>query len=242
MADNLYPNPLTIGPDGDVQAQGIDLPAAPLQAYPPGAVNAVRWLRTADGAVVAEIDATDQGNTSSEPYFRDTVRPANLGPLGNGATREIGVYDHNSNPVLRLLLNLVNDGYGSGQPNADDRFEIQHRQNAPLVVYRASDGASNFLQLGTALRSAVVTGQLTWAGGSAFSETLVIPLAGAGDDVYGLFTPGGNVLSPTGGFIDSGAITTFAPGNAGLQIQGRTIGSEQPPAGSTMTCTGLIWG
>lgn len=171
MADNLYPNPLTIGLDGDVQAQGIDLPAALQQAYPPGAVNAVRWIRSADGAVVAELDATDQGNTSSAPYFRDTVRPANLGPLGNGATREIGVYDHNSNPILRLLLNLANDGYGSGQPNADDSFEIQHRQNTPLVVYRASDGASSFLQI-----AKLAASQLAIAGPFVAS----FPLIGAG--------------------------------------------------------------
>lgn len=151
MPDSLQPNPLTIGPDGDVQAQGVDLPAPAIPAYPPGAQNSVRWLRSADGAMVAEIDTYDQGGTSSEPYFRDTVKPANYGPLGNSATREIGVYDHNSNPILRLLLNLANDGYGSGEPNADDQIEIQHRQNTPLTVYRASDGASNFLQLTTAM-------------------------------------------------------------------------------------------
>lgn len=171
MADSLQPNPLTIGADGDVQAQGVDLPAPALPGYPPGAVNSVRWLRAADGVMVAEIDAYDQGGDSSQPVFRDTVQPANYGPAGNGANREIGVYDHNSNPILQLMLQLANDGYGSGQPNADDTLEVWQRGAPVQTIYRASTGASSFLQLLAAQRLQLAFGveQVTVAADTFFA-------------------------------------------------------------------------
>lgn len=109
------------------------------------------------------------------------------------------------------------------------------RDNSPDTA-----GNAVFLQLLSAQKSQPVTGTLTWPAASAFSNSLTITLSGYGNDVYGVFSPTGNVGNP--GFFDAGIITTFAPGNGGLVIQAKTAGGGSPGTSGTMGYVGLVWG
>lgn len=121
MADSGYPNYLTVSPDGSVEGVfpgGIEIKAG-VSGTPPNE-RRVRWVREADGSLVADIFAMDLGTDSRDLMMRALDGATNANILLEAKP----VSDH-----AQVTANAIDSG------------------GAVAATLIDSDGASSFLQL-----------------------------------------------------------------------------------------------
>jgi hypothetical protein len=144
----------TISPDGTpsynfqghVMAQGLDLPATVDGARPND--NKIRWLKQADGSLVATLSAYDNGTTSFTGVESE-----------HGPTAYAGL--------------AMNSGGGPSQAYAYAQSDAGNYNSALLIDDAAR---SSFLQLRTTAKRTVTFGRSSFAGtGSTNVGTLSVP-------------------------------------------------------------------
>lgn len=238
--EQLSPNYLTLGPNGQVGANftglinalGLILPAGVSTTTPAG-VNEVAWERQSDGAAVATVWAGESGvGAAQEDVLQinagGAVQAAGISPLAalilnaNTNTNQyagLGLYAGAISGHSELLLTLVNAaGVGSNTLIFDDL------------------GRSSFVRIGFgAAISAIVTGTVTWAGATDISNGTVIPLTGASGTVQGMAC----AASP----VNTTKVPVMAVNSAAgaVTIAGQTPGIVQG-AGTTCGFVALLFG
>jgi hypothetical protein len=144
---------LTYDFTGHIHAQGLDLDAGGGAGNNPN----VRWLRTSDGALVAQIDASSVGHVSTIEMVADDTS----GSVGSAALTAI--YDENV-PLASVLASAAYVGPPS----------------TPLITNRVAkiiDGAgvSDFLQLAARAQRSINFGvnQVTFAASTLSAPTAI---------------------------------------------------------------------
>jgi hypothetical protein len=126
MSDQLFPNVLTVGADGSigadltghVHAKGLDIDVAPGGVR--GPQNLVRWLQASDGAVVADIGASESA------------------PPALGRTNSMRTLDTSGAAAAVLALGTSDAGFAS--------IAATTRAESRTIVDEG--GTSSFVQLG----------------------------------------------------------------------------------------------
>jgi hypothetical protein len=150
QSDQLAPNVLTVNPDGSigatftghVHAAGLDLDAAIGPTILPA--FQIRWLKAADGSVVAQQVAIEDAGGGRTAEVETTAQTDNNDSTG---VSSLTLTAANNSQTSWARLSALQSGYGSGGSASITAALVQNgvlRQNPTIID---DLGRSNFLQL-----------------------------------------------------------------------------------------------
>lgn len=209
---------------GHIHAQGLDIDAG--TTLTPPNQQRVRWLRTSDGAVVADLTAWKVG---AGDVLQVEARAVDV---GDNAQLLLLATDKNGSQDFIQAINF-------GPPGTANQISISSGGQVRTLINGA--GKSRFVQMPAVQLSATGTDTLAWPAAGAGSNIKNISLPGATGTVFGLGIPNGFVLNP--GVFDAGEMVLATPAGGGVcQFQAYTRASGAPGINGQMGFSYLLWG
>lgn len=226
--EQLSPNYLTSNPDGtiganftgQIHAQGLELDATAGPTIP--ANDAIRWLRTDTGGLVAQIQAyySGPGGAASTALFAQSQGTTDLG------VSLLEAFDDTGAAQALLKVCQINRGGMPNQPALGVNTEVDVAAGSLIKRLLGADGSSDFLQLVIAaqkLQLSLGTGTFIGNGTASVNPTTAINTQLASIVIAGAWPK----PSPTwGGYLScvgaSPGSLTFAANTNGTFANGTT--------------------